>query len=156
MPVGRPARAVVVAVVAIVVASALASGCGDDDSGGGTGSTTESTGEVVTSLPSTTAWCATYQESLPALASPNPDGRELEVLDLYVARYRLLAAGAPEVPASAVDAADRLAAAYATIRQRVADGEELPAVLQEEFADDNSELIVAGSAFDEEAGRVCP
>ena len=106
-------------------------------------------------LSSVAGWCSAYRESLPALSSPNPDGKELEFLDLYVARYTLLGGDTEGVPSSATTAMQRLAAAYAAIRQRVAAGEQLASVLQSIFADPQSELILAGTAVDDEVAKIC-
>lgn len=139
-------------VVAALLAGVLIVGCGDPDSAG-TDSTLSSA--TTSTLPTLSEWCATYQLSLPALSSPNPDGHELEVLELYVARYSLLAGGAPGVPASATNAMADLARAYGTIRDRVAAGERLPDVLTEAFANDQSDLIVAGTKVDAEVTAIC-
>jgi hypothetical protein len=134
------------------LAGVLFVGCGDTDSVG-TDSTVSSA--TTTTLPTLSEWCATYQVSLPALSSPNPDGHELKVLELYVARYSLLAGGAPGVPASTTSAMADLARAYGAIRDRVAAGERLPDVLTEAFADDQSDLIVAGTQVDAEVTAIC-
>lgn len=139
-------------VVAALLAGVLIVGCGDPDSAG-TDSTLSSA--TTSTLPTLSEWCATYQLSLPALSSPNPDGHELEVLELYVARYSLLAGGAPGVPASATNAMADLARAYGAIRDRVAAGERLPDVLTEAFANDQSDLIVAGTKVDAEVTAIC-
>jgi hypothetical protein len=139
-------------VAAAVLAVVLIVGCGDPDSAG-TDSTVPSA--PTTTLPTLSEWCATYQLSLPALSSPNPDGHELEVLELTVARYSLLASGAPGVPASATNAMADLARFFRVIRDRVADGERLPDVLMETFANDQSDLIVAGTKVDAEVTAVC-
>jgi hypothetical protein len=145
MPLAKP-------VVVALLAGVLFVGCGDPDSAG-TDSTVSSA--TTTTLPTLSEWCATYQLSLPALSSPNPDGHELEVLELYVARYSLLAGGAPGVPASATSAMADLARAYGAIRDRVAAGERLPDVLTEAFANDQSDLIVAGTKVDAEVTAIC-
>ena len=124
----------------------LGAGCGDDE---------PAAGPVVASLPTRQDWCAAYAEALPALAAPNPDGQELEVLDLHIVRARALAGGAPDVPAAAVDAAAEVEAGYVEIRARVAGGEELADVLADVFADDDSELVDAAATVDAEAGAVC-
>ena len=139
-------------VVAALLVGVLIAGCGDPDSTG-TDSTVSSA--TTTTLPTLSEWCATYQQSLPALSSPNPVGHELEVLELYVARYSLLAGGAPGVPASATNAMADLGRAYGAIRDRVAAGERLPDVLAEAFADDQSDLIVAGTKVDAEVTAIC-
>ncbi len=141
------------AVVAAVLAGVLIVGCSNPDSVG-TDSTVPSA--PTTTLPTLSDWCATYELSLPALSSPNPDGHELEFLELHVARYSLLAGGAPGVPASATNAMADLARFFRAIRDRVADGERLPDVLMETFADDESDLIVAGTKVDAEVAAVCP
>jgi hypothetical protein len=48
-----------------------------------------------------------------------------------------------------------LAHGYRAIRDRVADGERLPDVLRETFANDQSDLIVAGTKVDAEVTAVC-
>ena len=122
--------------------------CGDD-------SPAAPTDTVATSLPSVAAWCVTFAEDLPAAASPNPDGRELEVLDLHIANARALEAGAPGVTEEAKMAARKTADIYVAIRQRVADGEELPDVLAELFEDPDNELVEAGRIVDAEADALC-
>ena len=122
--------------------------CGDDEAA-------VTTDVVATSLPTLAEWCATFADARPALASPNPDGREVEILDLYIADARALAAGAPGVTAAAMAAAEDVADTYAAIRQRVADGEALPDVLTETFAGDDNELVAAAETLDTEAEALC-
>ena len=138
-------------IVAALFLGVLFIGCGDS----GDGSAVVSTTSNVPALSTLAEWCSTFGESLPALSSPNPAGRELEVLDVYVARYDLLALGAPGVPESAKGAMGQLSGAIAAVRDRVADGEQLPVVLAEAFADDQSDLLLAAAAADVEAAAVC-
>jgi hypothetical protein len=133
-------RCWIVAVVPVVLVTA----CGDVES---PSASSEATLE---------GWCATVEETLPALASPNPDGRELEVLDLYIDRYEQLAEGRQGVPASASTAMGDLAGVFRDVRDRVVSGEPLPAVLSELWGDAESGLLRAGSVASEEAAAICP
>jgi len=131
-------------IASVLLVANMVVGCGQDD------------GEsAFDSFSSRDAWCATYHESLPALSSPNPDGQELTLLDLYIARYSQLGVGAPDVTSSAAAAMLRLASSFTAIRDRVTGGEELSDVLAESFGDEDSELVQAGEAADSEATAVC-
>jgi hypothetical protein len=132
-----------------ITAILLATACGDGDQGAGSDPT-------ASALGSTEMWCERLAEDLPVLASPNPDGHELEYLDLHIARADALAAGAPGVPAAATDAAGEIAATLAEIRERVADGEALPSVLQDVFSDSDSTFMGAAEVLDDEAATICP
>lgn len=137
--------------VPLVLLAVAGSACGDDDDGSGA----SSSASPPPSLASVDQWCEAYAEVLPA-ATPNPDGRELEVLDLQIARAETLAAGAPGVPPETVAAAGDVLAGIVGMRQRVADGEALPDVLQDVYADPDSPFMVAGQAVDDGAAEICP
>jgi hypothetical protein len=140
-----------VAFILLVMGFVLSS-CGNREPGG-TGSSSVPTENPVRSRSD---WCALYRESLPSLSSPNPDGQELAVLDLYVERYVKLRSVAPGVSLAASEAMGQLAVAYTAIRARVAQGEHLSDVLAEKFASAGSDLVVAGTAAAAEAAAVCP
>jgi len=142
----------------VLVAGLLLAGvaCGDD--GDGASSTAP---EPSASSPLTTDdWCERYAEDLPALASPNPDGHELEYLDLHIARADALAGGAPGVPSTATDAAGEIAGTLTEIRRRVAGGEDLPDVLADVYGDlygdPDSAFMSAGRTIDDDAAEICP
>lgn len=141
----------------VLVASLLgAAACGGDDDDGGGGRSSAASDPSSTSLLTADAWCERYAEDLPVLASPNPDGHELEYLDLHIARADALAGGAPGVPSTASDAAGEIAEALTEVRRRVADGEALPEVLQDVFGEPDGALIAAGQAVDDGAAETCP
>ena len=106
-------------------------------------------------LPTLTDWCDLYEEPLPALASPNPDGRELEVLDVYVARYTVLATGAPGVPAETSSAIDAFVSEVVDVRGRVESGEELADVLALAASDQQAGLWAAGALVEEQVATLC-
>jgi hypothetical protein len=136
------------AVAAAILAATIA-GCGEDEAAVPVES-------VVTSLPTLAEWCERFEQDLPAMASPNPDGQELEVLDLHIARAREVAAGAPGVSNAATEAAGKAADFYVEVRQRVADGEELPDVLKELWSTDKiNDLIEPAEVLDAEAEKLC-
>jgi hypothetical protein len=136
------------AFVAFGTLALLAAACGDDEPAAPSAS-------VMTSLPSLAEWCATFEVDRPAAASPNPDGQELEVLDLHIAHLQALAAGAPGVTEAATTAAGEVRDVYVGIRQRVADGEQLPDVLTELWSADTNDLVDAARALDTEAEALC-
>ena len=96
------------------------------------------------------------REDLPALSSPNPDGRELEVLDMYIERYDSLAAGGEGVSVAASTAMSKFADAFRGVRRRLEAGESLPDVLAAMVGDPDSELVVAGTVASEQGAMVCP
>ena len=106
-------------------------------------------------LPTLTDWCDLYEEPLPALASPNPDGRELEVLDVYVARYTVLATGAPGVPAETSSSIDAFVSEVVDVRTRVESGEELADVLALAASDQQAGLWAAGALVEEQVATLC-
>jgi hypothetical protein len=126
--------------------------CGDDDS----------TTDTTVPLESLSQWCTTVNEPLPTLPSPNSDGNEseildleLEILDLYVARYELLSTQTPGVPDAANATAVDLARAFASLREQTSSGESVQSVLADILADQDSDLMVAGAAFEEAVSRAC-
>jgi hypothetical protein len=136
------------ALIAVVLAASTPA-CGNDEPAA-------SGDETVTSLASLAEWCATLEAEAPALASPNPDGRELEVLDLHIAQNEAVAAGAPGVTPAATESAREMADVYIDMRRRVADGERLPDLIKELWSgDDMTEIIDAAETLEAEADKLC-
>lgn len=135
-----------------LLAGVLVVGCGDSVSVGTESVAPTTSVSSLQSLQSLAAWCATYDEKLPALSSPNPDGQELVVLDTYITRYSVLATGAPGVSESAKEEIAKFAAAVAVIRDRVVRGERLAAVLEETYP---IELMPLARTITSEVATLC-
>jgi hypothetical protein len=126
--------------------------CGDDDS----------TTDITAPLESLSQWCTALDVPLPMLPSATPDGTdsetrvdELEIVDLYVGRYELLSAQTPGVPEAAHVAAGDLARAFASLREQARSGKSVQSVLADSIADRDSDLFVAGVAFDRAVSDAC-
>ena len=106
-------------------------------------------------LKSVSDWCSLLGESLPALASPNPDGHEREVLELYIQRYRNLAEGPNSISTSVRADASAFAAVFESIKQRFLGGEALPQLLSSLYADRNSDLWIVGLRLETAKKSLC-
>ena len=94
-------------------------------------------------------------EPLPALSSPNPDGHEIEYIDMYIARYDLLSRETPGVPTSATAAATESRRALVELRDAVDSGTPLSSMLAENYAN-SGELFAVLTKFGDEASAICP
>jgi hypothetical protein len=127
------------------VTAALAVGCGSDDS----------SAPPITALRSVEEWCTTLDQTLPALSSPSPNGREIEYIDMYVARYDVLSRDTPGVPASAIAAAAEFRDAFVDLRDDVEAGTPLSTLLADNWAK-TGHIWVAGTRLSDEASVICP
>ena len=142
----------------LVAVSMLAwAGCGDevDRTAQGRSSVTKPPDTSAATEENALDWCSLYGGPLPALSPTPPAGRALEAVDRYIERYERLAVETEGVPRAATAAARRLAGAFAGIRERVRQGEELGTILETETQNPESVIFSAGEQIDDAARSFC-